>query len=181
MRWFHEGSNDKEESEHSPLFSFKSYYFTLFSKLRMEKEVISPTADQRESKSWNQRSKESSSLPVNPSAQRYLELSLTWSQLEAWGQFDSLPVLPDKYALCFQNLFNIKRSLTALWISKSVLHLNYVTFCWIKHAAALINQIRLKAAKPAVMSSLRNDRKRLENRDFDKVAKTKINLKLLML
>lgn len=49
------------------------------------------------------------------------------------------------------------------------------------HAAALINQIRLKAAKPAVMSSLRNDRKGLENRDFDKVAKTKINLKLLML
>lgn len=60
--------NDKEESEQSPLFSFKYYYFTLFSKLRMEKEVISPTADQRESKSWNQCSKESSSLPVNPSA-----------------------------------------------------------------------------------------------------------------
>lgn len=78
--------------------------------------LIFATAAERGSKQRNS-SKGPSFLSVNHVAQRESRSEFGFIFDVQWkpeGQFESLPALTDKYALCFQHIFHIKRALVAL-------------------------------------------------------------------
>lgn len=79
----------------------------------MAEEVISPLPRQPDEDPIQ----EPSFLSVNHGAQRESGSEFGFISDAQWkpeGQFESLPALTDKYALCFQRLFCMKRALIAL-------------------------------------------------------------------